>query len=102
MFRVKEAVVRLGRCGLDLTEHKKLRYQDATPYGRKYAKAFFTAVKDMNFGEIEKLLEMDKWLLFCRDYLLRTAVMIAAEMGSTKMLKFLKARKGDFYAIDDR
>jgi hypothetical protein len=29
MFRVKEAVVRLGRYGLDLTEHKKLRYQDA-------------------------------------------------------------------------
>jgi hypothetical protein len=52
MWRIKEAIVRLGRCGLDLTEHKKLRYQDATPYARKYAKEFFTALKDSKFGEI--------------------------------------------------
>jgi hypothetical protein len=48
------------------------------------------------------MLERDKWLLFCRDYLLRTAVMVAAERGSLKMLKFLQVRKADFYAIDDR
>jgi hypothetical protein len=48
------------------------------------------------------MLARDKWLLFSRDYLLRTVVMDAAARGSLPMLRYLQGKKADFFGTDDR
>ena len=65
-WRIKEAIVRLGRCGLDLTEHQELRYKlilclthALLPiFGKCYLCSFLKSRREFSrFGKISAIID---------------------------------------------
>ena len=83
----KEILIKqMGLCPKIIVEQNIFPYE---PFQSEYSKAFFEAVKFSNYDRIERLLAIDRFLVFQYDECKQTGLMWAAKRNNTEMVKYL-------------
>lgn len=60
-----------------------------SPYQSPFSKSFLMAVKSLNYNKLDKLLALDRFLVFHFDECRQTGLIWAAKRNHTDMVKYL-------------